>query len=470
MRTELMGALGGSKNMPLWLDRSDRPETAPCLSTRVETELAIVGAGFTGLWAALLAKDAQPDLDVVLIEAGRVGEGASGRNGGCVSSTLTHYQGNRDLGLPEGQPEMATLGRQNAEGFLDDLERYGMQVDYEPTGYLHVAVHPHQMRALQALYEADQKRGTASVLLDREAVQEAVASPAFLAGHWDRQTRLGILHPGKLVDRLREAACKLGVVLYENSPLTRLAAADSGSDILLTSAQGQVRARKVFLATHAYPSLIPQTRRALIAPIWEYALATEPLSEAQMASIAWSGRQCISGLEIFHHYYRLTSDNRIMIGGGLPDYFLSNSGRFIDKDDPARFEGIASYFFTVFPQLKGLRFSHRWSGAIGASRDHSMHFGQAMNDRVVWVQGYSGQGVTPCRFGARGGLALLGIGETELARLAFVQRRPSSWPPRLLRWLGANITFPALDKADRNQGKKGLWLKMLDWTGFGIKI
>ena len=470
MRTELMESLDGSKNMPLWLDRSDRPETAASLSARVETELAIVGAGFTGLWAALLAKEAQPDLDVVLIEAGSVGEGASGRTGGCVSSTLTHYQSSRDLGLPEGEPEMSTLGRENAEGFLDDLKRYRMQVDYEPTGYLHVAVQEDQIRALQALYEADRKRGTASVLLDREAVQKVVASPAFLAGHLDQQTRLGILHPGKLVDGLREAASRRGVSLYENSPLTQLAAADSGSDIVLTSAQGQVRARKVFLATHAYPSLVPRTRRSLIAPIWEYALATEPLSEAQMASIAWSGRQCISGLEIFHHYYRLTSENRIMIGGGLPDYFLSNSGRFIDQDDPVRFEGIASYFFTVFPQLKGLRFSHRWSGAIGASRDHSMHFGQAMNDRVVWVQGYSGQGVTPCRFGARAGLALLGFGETELARLAFVKRTPARWPPRLLRWLGANITFSALEKADRNQGKKGLWLKMLDRTGFGIKI
>ncbi|GAG57448.1 unnamed protein product, partial [marine sediment metagenome] len=140
MRTELKEALHGSKNMPLWLDRPDRPQTAPCLSARVETELAIVGAGFTGLWAALLAKEAHPDLDVVLIEAGSVGDGASGRNGGCVSTTLTHYQSNRDLGLPEGEPEMATLDRQNAEGFLDDLKRYRMQVDYEPTGYLHVAV------------------------------------------------------------------------------------------------------------------------------------------------------------------------------------------------------------------------------------------------------------------------------------------------------------------------------------------
>ncbi len=160
MRTELKGALYGSKNMPLWLDRPDRPATAPCLSAKVETELAIVGAGLTGLWAALLAKEAHPDLDVVLIEAGSVGDGASGRNGGCVSTTLTHYQSNRDLGLPEGEPgepEMATLGQQNAEGFLDALKRYPMQVDYEATGYLHVAVQADQIQALQALYEFDQK-------------------------------------------------------------------------------------------------------------------------------------------------------------------------------------------------------------------------------------------------------------------------------------------------------------------------
>ncbi len=469
MHPDLKEALDGSKHMPMWLDRPDRPKASPALSENVEAELAIVGAGFTGLWAALLAKEAHPDLDVVLIEAGSVGDGASGRNGGFVSASLTHYQGNRQLRLPENEPDIGDLGRQNAQGLLDTLERYDMNVDFEPTGFLHVAIKPHHVDELRAMYEADQKSGAASTWLDREAVQKEVASPAFLAGHWTRETRLGILHPGRLADGLREAACGLGVRLYENTPLTELATGGAGPDILLTAAGGQIRAKKVFLATNTFPSLMPKTRRTLVAPLWEYALATEPLSEAQMASIGWAGRQGLSGVENLFHYYRLTSDNRIMIGGGAPDYFLDDPDPFTGQDDPARFEDIASYFFTVFPQLAGLRFSHRWSGPIGSSRDHTMHFGQAMEGRVVWVQGYTGLGVTATRVGARGGLALLGLGETDLARLAFVQRTAVPWPPNPLRWLGANITFSALGKADRNQGKHGLWLRMLDRIGFGIK-
>ncbi len=470
MHPDLKEALDGSKHMPMWLDRPDRPKVASPLSGNVETELAIAGAGFTGLWASILAKEAHPDLDVVVTEAGSVGVGASGRNGGFVSDTLTQYQSDRQLGLPENEPTMESLGRDNARGFLDTFERYDMNVDYEPTGFLHMAIQPHHVDALCALYEADRKSGAASTWLDREAVQKEVASSAFLAGHWTKEGRLGVLHPGRLVDSLREVACGLGVRLYENTPLTELAKTGAGTDLLLRSAGGEIRARKVFLATNTFPNLIAKNRRTLMAPVFEYALATEPLSTAQMASIGWTQRQGLSGVENFFHYYRLTSDNRIMIGGGAPSYFLNEPKSFTGRDDPASFEGIASYFFTVFPQLAGLKFSHRWSGPIGIARDHSMHFGQAHDGRVVWVQGYTGQGVTASRFGARASLALLGIGETELTQLAFVRRGTSHWPPHILRWLGGNITFSALGKQDQNQGKPGLWLKMLDKIGFRIHL
>jgi glycine/D-amino acid oxidase-like deaminating enzyme len=469
MRPELKEALDGSKDMPMWLDRPDRPEKAPALSGTVDCTLAIVGAGYTGLWAAICAKEAQPDLDVVLVEASTVGIGASGRNGGFVSDTVTHYQNDRELNLPEnGDPSMETLGFENARGFLDTLERYNMNVDYECNGYLHMAVEPHQVTALEALHEADQKSGAKSVMLTKAEVQEQIHSPVFLAGHWTKEGRMGILHPGKLVDGLREAACGLGVRLYENTRLKTLTS--EGDDIVLRSAEGEIRSKKVFLATNCFPSLMPKNRGPFIAPVWEYALATEPLSDEQMASIGWEARQGLSGVENFFHYYRLTSDNRIMIGGGAPDYYLNDPQPFAGQSDLARFESIASYFFTVFPQLAGLKFSHRWSGPVGVSRDHAMHFGKAHEGRVVWAQGYSGQGVTPSRFGARVSLALLDIAETELSELAFVKRSPSNWPPSLFRWIGSHITFGALSRQDNNQGKEGLWLKILEKTGFGIHM
>lgn len=467
----LREALSDSKHMPMWLDRADRPKVATSLSENVETELAIVGAGYTGLWAALCAKETHRDLDVVLIEASTVGEGASGRNGGFVSDTISHYQSGGQLGLGENNdPNLETLGHENVRGFLDTLKRYDMKVDFERNGFLHIAVQPHQLQALEALYEVDQENGVDSVILNKQEVQQHVNSPVFLAGHWTKEGRLGILHPGRLVDGLREAACGLGVRLYENTPLKNLTREGAGGDILLRCADGEIRAKKVLLAMNCFPSLMSNTRRPLLAPIWEYALATEPLDQAQMASIGWSGRQGLSGVENFFHYYRLTSDNRIMIGGGAPDYFLNDPQPFTGQGDLARFEGIASYFFMVFPQLAGLKFSHRWSGPIGVSRDHAMHFGQAMDGRVVWVQGYTGLGVTPTRFGARVSLALLGLGEMALAQLAFVKRNPSSWPPNIVRWIGANITFSALNRQDQNQGKQGLWLKMVDKTGFGIHM
>ena len=166
--------------MPLWLDRPDRPEAAAPLAGTVETELAIVGAGFTGLWTALLAKEAHPELDVVLVEAGRVGDGASGRNGGFVSTTLSHYEDHQQLGLPQGEPDIAELGRQNAQGFLDTLARHRLRVDFEPSGYLHVAVQPHQVDVLRAMHEADQQAGADSTWLDREGESKGLVTPPCL--------------------------------------------------------------------------------------------------------------------------------------------------------------------------------------------------------------------------------------------------------------------------------------------------
>lgn len=472
MSVDLNEALSGSKHMPMWLDREDRPEVAPSLSGKVETDLAIVGAGYTGLWAALCAKEAQPDLDVILVEGSTVGDGASGRNGGFVSESITHYLNDAHFRLPEGEPTMASLGRENAKGLLDTFERYNMNVEFEANGYLHVAVEAHQIKALEALHAADHRNEAVahSIMLNQEEVQKEVASPAFVGGHWTKEGRLGILHPGRLADGLREAACGLGVRLYENTKLNKLTNQGAEKDLLLSSKDGELLAKKVLLANNCYPNLLPNTRAPLMAPVWEYALATEPLNDEQMASIGWKTRQGLSGVENFFHYYRLTQDNRIMMGGGRPAYHLNDPEPFMGPDDPTKFEAIAAYFFKIFPQLAGLKFSHRWCGPIGVARDHAMHFIKAMDDRVVCPQGFTGQGVTPTRFGARVSLALLGIGETELSKLAFVKRKPANWPPGIFRWVGSNITFSALGKQDKNQGRPGPWLRMLDRIGFGIHL
>jgi len=446
-----------------WLDRPERPALRPALEQIEETDLVIVGGGFTGLWAALQAKEADPSRDIVLLEAKSVAEGASGRNGGFADTSITHGLANGLRHFPREIETLVRLGRENYIELFASLKRHGIEADAEENGTFWVATAPYQVEDLREQIAELHRFDISADWLDRDSIRAEVDSPTYLAAVWLR--RAAVVDPARLCWGLRAAILRLGVRVYEGSPVERIARAGAG--IELRSASGRVRARKAVLATNAFRNPLPRVRRASI-PVWDYALTTEPLSEAQLGSVGWRNRQSLTDGGNQFHYYRLTRDNRILWGGydAIYHYGSRTDDRFQQR--PESFAGLSKRFFETFPQLEGLRFSHQWGGPISTTTRFCMEVGTAHRRRVSWAIGYTGQGVVASRFGARLALDLLDRPDAPHLALDFVCKRAFPWPPEPLRSIAVRITQRALARADANEGRRGLWLRALDSLGLGF--
>ncbi|HXD64282.1 MAG TPA: FAD-dependent oxidoreductase [Solirubrobacteraceae bacterium] len=458
-------AYADAEPVSFWLDAlPDRPPHEP-LTGRTEADLCIIGGGYTGLWAALAAKAADPGRDVILLETTRCGNGASGRNGGFLEASLTHGLANGLSRFPDEIHQLEALAAENFDGLRDDLTRYAVDCDYETTGVLTVALEPRELEDLQEEVALTRRFGHDVELLDAERVRAEVNSPTYLGAVWDR-TGSALVHPGRLADGLRAAAHRQGVRIHELTPVRTLRA-DGTATVTVCAEGGVVAARRVLMATSAYPPLIPGVKR-YIAPVYDYALMTEPLSEAQRAAIGWGRRQGISDMGNQFHYYRPTADGRVLFGGYDAVYRHGGDvGPHRDEDD-ATFATLSQHFFTTFPQLEGLRFSHRWGGAIDTCSRFSVFFGRAYGGRLVYALGYTGLGVGATRFGGRVAVDLLDGRATPATRLEMVRRRPVPFPPEPLRSAVIQLTRNRLAAADRHDGRRGLWLRTLDRLGLGF--
>jgi len=203
-------------------------------------------------------------------------------------------------------------------------------------------------------------------------------------------------------------------------------------------------------------------------PVYDYVLVTEPLSDTQREAIGWRRRQGIDDMASRFHYYRLTADGRILWGGYDAIYhFASRVGSELEQRERS-FAGLSQRFFTNFPQLEGISFSHRWGGAIDTcSRFFAFH-GTAMDGRVAYSVGHTGLGVGASRFGARVALDLLDGRDTEATRLEAVRSKPTPFPPEPLRWGAIELTKNRMAASDRHSGRRGLWLRTLDRAGLGF--
>ncbi len=449
---------------PFWQDTLPAREFHPPLSERRAADLCIIGGGYTGLWAALYAKELDPARNVVLLEAARCGDGASSRNGGFLQASLTHGLGNGLARFPDEMDQLERLGQANFEQLRDDLARYGIDAEFEETGALDVAVEPHQLQELEETAREARSYGHDLDLLDREQIQGQIHSPLFLGGLHDR-TGAALVNPAKLVDGLRAAAATSGVEIFEYTPVTELSR--TGAGVRAITPAGVIDAQRALIATSAYPPLLAQIRM-YIAPVYDYALMTEPLSESQLDSIGWRQRQGIGDLGNRFHYYRLSADSRILFGGYDAIYRYGGPvGPQLDDHD-ATFARLSQHFFTIFPQLEGTSFSNRWGGAIDTCSRFSVFFGRALRGRAVYALGYTGLGVGASRFGARTALDLLDGRESEATGLKLVTSRPLPFPPEPLRSGVIQLTRRALAAADRNEGRRGLWLRTLDRAGLGF--
>ncbi len=448
-----------------WLD-SDPLEPAPhsALVGDIGADLCVVGAGYTGLWTALLAKERMPSREVVLIEQYETGAGASGRNGGFCSASLTHGFANGIRRYPHEMAVIERLARENLDAIEDTIKRYGIECDFERTGELQVAVEPWQFENLVETARRRNEMGDHVEVLDRDEVQARVHSASYVGAIYDHDGT-ALVDPARLVWGLERACIILGVKIFENSKVEWLE--DVEDAVRVHTPYGAVTAARVALGTNVFPSLVHSVRKYIV-PVYDYALVTEPLSDEQLASIGWEGREGISDSGNQFHYYRLTNDNCILWGGYDTIYNFRGRVRREYEFNADTYATLAAHFLETFPQLAGIKFTHAWGGAIDTCTRFSPFWGTSHHGKVAYVLGYTGLGVASTRFGAATMLDLLDGVETDRTKLTMVRKRPMPFPPEPLRWLFIRITQAAIKRADAHSGRRNLWLKLLDALGVGF--
>ncbi|EHB44533.1 FAD dependent oxidoreductase [Mycolicibacterium rhodesiae JS60] len=450
-------ALGSAAFGSMWLD-IPRPDY-PTLTAGCSCDLLVVGGGYAGLWSALHAIERNPGARVALIEAERVGWAASGRNGGFVEASITHGAENGKSRWPLEFDQLEKLGLANLDGMQADIGKHGMAVDWERTGMLTVATEPHQVEWLREGADDGHEQ-----FLDQAAVRAQVDSPTYLAGLFAADT-CAIVHPARLVFELARACAEAGVQIFEHT--AALSVERDRNGIQVSTRTGVIEADQVVLATNVFPSLLKRNRLHTI-PVYDYVLATEPLTAAQLDSIGWRSRQGIGDSANQFHYYRLSADNRIVWGGYDAVYYFGRRVNPKYEDRSETYRRLAAHFFITFPQLEDVRFSHRWAGAIDTNTRFCAHWGLAGRGRIAYVNGFTGLGVGAARFAADVCLDLLDGRPTERTELEMVNRKPLPFPPEPAASIGIQATRWSLNRADHHAGKRNLFLRTLDRLGLGF--
>lgn len=461
--TRFARILADARPRPYWTDRTPPVGEAEPLVGATRADLAVVGGGLTGLWAAILAKDEDPSRDVVVLEAGRIGAGASGRNGGFVSDSLTHGLAHGTAMWPDELDDLVRLGRENVAEIADFVAREGIDADLRLCGKTVVATRPHEVEALAASYETHRAHGEDVTLLSAEEVRRDVDSPTYLAGMRVRSGG-GLVDPVLLLHGLTAAARRRGVRIHERSVVTGMRR--RGDGVAVTVEGGAVHARQVVVATNAFPPLLRRIR-AYTIPVWDHVVVTEPLSSPQLAAIGWTENQGLTDAGNQFHYYRRTPDDRILFGGYDAIYYYGarTDAGLAQRD--ASHALLVDHLYETFPALDGLGITHRWAGIIDTSTRFTPVFGTAYAGRVAYAVGYTGLGVASSRFGAQVALDLLARRRTERTRLAAVTDRPIPFPPEPLRYPIVQVMRHQLAREDAT-GRRPAMLRVLDRFGVGF--
>ncbi len=451
-------ALSGVSDVPLWLDTPLAPVRRPQPEGHLDVDLAIVGGGLTGLWAAHLAAEQFPARSTLLLEAADLGWAASGRNAGFCSASLTHGLTNGLARWPQEMSILARMGRDNLDAIEDVVLSQGIDCDFRRTGSVTMAVGPWQVSELAQAHQRGAAVGDHTELLDAGQARALLDSPTYLGGLRDPRGT-AVLNPAGLVWGLAEVAERAGAVLHERTRVTALT--DEGDRVRLEvtgtgpdgarAVRASVRARRVLLATSAFPSPLHRVR-PYVVPVWDHVLVTEPLRPDQRAAIGWSGEEGVGEAGRLHHY-RLTVDGRIVWGGHDARYYFGGDLSAGRARNEATELMLAERFFATFPQLTGLRFTHAWGGAVDVCTRSTAFWQRAFDDKVCAVQGFSGQGVGASRFGAQVGLDLLERLDSTRTRLAMVRTRPAPFPPEPLRWAGISAARHGGSEAVARSGR-----------------
>ena len=411
-----------------WLGDTPYQEN-PALEEDIRADVAIVGAGFTGLSTAYYLRQADPSLRVVVLESDVVGYGASGRNGGFAMTLmgLTLPLTVRRFGKEKAR-QAHDFGVRAVRHVGELVEKQGIDCDYEKNGLLTVATNPAQVDRLQAEIRLAHELGVEGVRwLAAGELREEVLSPLYLGARAAEECAL--VNPAKLTRGLKNLAEGAGVEVYERTPVE---AAHLRPRIRLETPQGSVAAQKVVFATNAFTQRFPQLHSKAF-PIFTYIVLTEPLSQQQLSSIGWGNRQGIEDARNLIHYYRLTADNRLLMGGEDAIYYYGGKVG-IDEHWPT-FEDLERTIRETFPGLADIGISHRWGGPVSVPIDFFPAMGYLGGDRrVIYNLGCVGHGVALANMAGQILRDLVREQETELTDLFFVNRRVIPLPPEPIRF------------------------------------
>lgn len=419
------------------------PAILPALPGDIEADVAVVGAGFTGLWTAYYLAEAEPTLRIVVLEAAEVGFGASGRNGGWCSA-LFPVSAERLIALT-GCSSAAARGQfQAMRESVDEVGRVAaaerIDAGYAKGGTVVLARTPVQLARAEAEAAHARHWGDLDVeLLGPDAARERLGAPDALGATYT--PHCAAIHPGRLVRGLAEAVGQRGVAVHPRSPVREV-----GPGWVRTP-QGTVRAEIVVRATEAYTARLPGSRR-LLAPVYSLIIATEPLSDRLWTQIGLSDRETFSDHRHLIVYGQRTVDGRLLFGGrGAPYHVGSRIDPSFDHDTRV-FRGLHSSILAMLPMLQGVRFTHAWGGPLGIPRDWCPSVGLDRRTGLAWAGGYVGDGVSTTNLAGRTLRDLIMGHDTAESRLPWVGHRSPRWEPEPLRGLGINAGLRAMSAAD----------------------
>lgn len=436
-----------------WLETSgDSLAPRPALHGSVDVDVAILGAGFTGLWTAYYLLRRDPFLRIALVEAEIAGFGASGRNGAWCTSEfplgprILEQRFGRDL---TRQLQLTLYDTVDEIGRVAQAE--GIDAQFVKGGELTVARGPHHMPALQEMYAEFRDLGLDDhySLLGAEQTEARIRVVGAAGALFSPDT--AVLHPGRLVRGLARVVEGMGATIYEQSGVLEVR---PGPSPRFTTASGEARARTVVLAGEAYSSQLKLLRRRL-APLYSLIVLTEPLSPDQWQEVGWEGRECVASPRYTVDYLSRTQDGRILFGGrGAPYHFGS---RIHDRYDnhAGTHEMLRRMLVAWFPQLRGVRFSHAWGGPLGMPRDWLPSIQYDPRTEIAIAGGYTGQGVAMSNLSGRTLIDLITATSSPLLELPMVGHRLRRWEPEPFRWLGIRFIQGRLRRIDDQAEKTG---------------
>lgn len=431
----------------------------PALSGPAEVDVAIVGAGYTGLWTAYYLAKADPHLRIAIVEKDVAGFGASGRNGGWVSpffatplATLEKEHG-RDAAVAT---QLAMFDTVDEIGRVIAAE--GIDARYRKDGSLWLSTSPAQTPRIREVLDAQRAFGFEDdwVWLERREVLERIRVEGCLGGLFS--PRYASVHPGRLARGLADVVEGLGVRIYEGTPA--LAAGPGGVD----TPAGRITAESVILATEAYTVRLPGHARDLV-PVYDLMIATEPLPAAVWDEIGWSGHEVLSDGRYLFVYCQHTADDRITLGGTTGPYHYGSriSPRF--ERSKVIHERVHTVLKLLFPAVSQATVTHRWGGCIAASRDWHSSVSYDLATGLGWAGSYVGDGVATSNLAGRTLTDLILRRDGDLVRLPWVNHHSRRWEPEPLRWVaatGMQAVMSYADTVESGRGRPVRWKALLN--------